>query len=205
MVTVHHLNLSRSTRVLWLLEEIGAPYRIVTHVREPGFRAPASLRAVHPLGKAPVIEDEGLVIAESAVILDYIDGRYAGGRFTPDEPENRIRHAEMMQVAETALGASLTVNFYGQLTGGLTGTFASIIARDTDAALAHVETRIAGAYLMGDGLTLADLQLAYPLAVARYLGFLHDYPRSADYLARLEEREALRRAIAAGGPMTPPA
>lgn len=204
MVVVHHLDFSRSTRVLWLLEEIGIAYEVVPHFREPGFRAPASLRAVHDLGKAPVIEDDGFTIAESAVILEYLDARYANGRFSPAAPADRLRHAEVLHFAENALASSLMINLYGHFTGGLVGTFAAIIARDVDAALGHVERTATGRYFVGDELTLADIQLAYPLELASYLGFLPEYPRAEAYLARLYRRDALARAIAVGGPMRPP-
>ncbi|BBD96991.1 glutathione S-transferase [Sphingobium amiense] len=181
------------------------PYEIVGYVREPGFRAPAELRAVHPLGKAPVIEDGGHLIAESAVILDYLDRTYADGRFTPRDGAARLRHSEMMHFAEAAIGSSLRTNLYGRLTGGLTGTFAAIIERDTGAALGHVETQISEPYFQGDGLTLADVQLGYLLDLASYLGLLSDYPSATAYLGRLKERDAFKKAVSVGGPMTPPA
>ena len=82
MIIVHHLNFSRSTRVLWLLEELALPYRIRFHQRTPGFRAPDSLKAVHPLGKAPVMVDGDVTLAESAVILTYLNDRYGQGRLS---------------------------------------------------------------------------------------------------------------------------
>ena len=80
MFTVHHLNNSRSQRVLWLLEELGVPYEIVRYQRQPDMRAPAELRAVHPLGKSPVITDNGNTVAESGAIVEYIIGTYGNGR-----------------------------------------------------------------------------------------------------------------------------
>lgn len=204
MIVVHHLNFSRSTRILWLLEEIGASYTMVSHLREPGFRAPPELRAIHPFGKAPLIEDAGLVIAESAVILDYIDREYADRRFTPSTDADRLLQAELLYFAESALGGVLKTNLYGHLTGGFTGVFETVIAHDTAAALGRIDDLARTPYLFGDELTLADIQLGYSLALADYLGLLQPYARATAYLARLQERPALQRALEKGGPMTPP-
>ncbi len=87
MLTVHHLNNSRSQRVLWLLEELGLPYEIVRYQRQPDMRAPAELRAIHPLGKSPVITDNGNTIAESGAIIEYIVDTYGDGRLIPP-PQN---------------------------------------------------------------------------------------------------------------------
>src|ERR1700761_2765614 len=90
MLTVHHLRFSRSTRILWLLEEIGQPYELVCYDRDPKtWRSPPELKTIHPLGKAPVIEDDGLVIAESGAIIDYLIARYADGRLGP-APGDRL-------------------------------------------------------------------------------------------------------------------
>lgn len=204
MHTVHHLNYSRSMRILWLLEEIGIDYQIVQHVREPGFGAPASLRAVHASGKAPILSDKGLVIAESGVILDYIDREYAGGRFTPTALLQRLDHAQWMYFAEAGLSQPLMTTLYGRLTGGLAGVFATIIARDAGTALTRLEKRVSAPYMFGAAVTLADMQLAYDLELASYLGLLAGYPHAAAYLERLKERPALQRALAVGGPMMPP-
>src|SRR5689334_13638274 len=83
MLTVHHLNNSRSQRVLWLLEEFGVPYEIVRYERQPDLRAPPELRAIHPLGKSPVVTDGGNVIAESGAIVEYLVSTYGGGRLIP--------------------------------------------------------------------------------------------------------------------------
>jgi len=208
MVTVHHLNYSRSTRILWCLEEIGQPYAVVSHLREPGFRAPNSLRAVHQSGKAPVLSDEGLVVAESGVILDYLDKRYGGRRFTPIDKTAWLEHAQWMYFADCGLGAGLMTTLYGRLSGGLGGTFEAIVTRETDVALARVEERlaaeVAAPYLFGDMLMLVDFQLVYVLELASYLGLLSAYPGILAYLMRLNARSALKRAVVAGGPMMPP-
>ena len=94
MLTVHHLNNSRSQRVLWLLEELGVPYEIVRYQRQPDMRAPAELRAVHPLGKSPVITDNGNTVAESGAIAEYIIDTYGEGRLVPlPKTPERLRYS----------------------------------------------------------------------------------------------------------------
>src|SRR6478735_9387681 len=104
MLTVHHLNNSRSQRVLWLLEELGVPYEIVRYQRQPDMRAPKELRAIHPLGKSPVITDNGNTIAESGAIAEYIIGAYGNGRLIPlpNTPE-RLRYTYWLHYAEGSL------------------------------------------------------------------------------------------------------
>jgi len=101
MLTVHHLNNSRSQRVLWLLEELGVPYEIVRYQRQPDMRAPDELRAIHPLGKSPVITDQGHTIAESGAIAEYLIGAYGNGRLIPppDTPA-RLRYTYWLHYAE---------------------------------------------------------------------------------------------------------
>ena len=101
MLTVHHLNNSRSQRVLWLLEELDVPYEIVRYQRQPDMRAPKELRAIHPLGKSPVITDNGNTIAESGAIVEYLIGTYGNGRLIPppNTPE-RLRYTYWLHYAE---------------------------------------------------------------------------------------------------------
>src|SRR5689334_5126797 len=108
MVTVHHLNNSRSQRVLWLLEELGVPYEIVRYQRQPDMRAPKELRALHPLGKSPVITDDGNTIAESGAIVEYIVNTYGNGRLipAPKTPE-RLRYTYWLHYAEGSAMAPL--------------------------------------------------------------------------------------------------
>jgi glutathione S-transferase len=101
MLTVHHLNNSRSQRVLWLLEELGVPYEIVRYQRQPDMRAPAELRAIHPLGKSPVITDNGNTVAESGAIVEYLVDRYGEGRLIPPpKTPERLRYSYWLHYAE---------------------------------------------------------------------------------------------------------
>lgn len=204
MLTVHHLAFSRSTRVIWLLEELGAPYELVAYERDENWRAPAALAAVHPLGKAPVVEDEGLVIGESAVILAHIDAKYGDGRFTPKDEAERLRHEEWLHYVESTAAFPIMISAIGARTG-LSDGMAAFVKSPLGRTLDLIESAVApGPYLMGEALTLADIQFVYTLEMAAHAGLLADRPGIAAYLARLKERPALRQALEIGGPMAPP-
>ncbi len=206
MITVHHLSFSRSTRILWLLEELGLPYELVRHDRNERFKAPAALGSVHPLGKAPVIQDGDLVLAESAVILSYINARHGGGRFAPEPGTPAFyKHEEWLHYAESTAGFPIMSMRIGALTGGVSEGLKSFLAP----VLAKTLDHIAGAvrihpYLMGEELTLADIQMSYLIEVAQRTGLLGGHPDLSRYLERLKARPAFQKAEAAGGPMTPP-
>ncbi|HVJ42531.1 MAG TPA: glutathione S-transferase [Dongiaceae bacterium] len=206
MIVVHHLHFSRSTRILWLLEELGVSYQLVQYPRDANFRAPPALQAIHPLGKAPVIVDGPLVLGESSVILDYINSRYGDGRFAPKVGgEAYYKHNEWLQYAESTAAMPIMVNRIAALAGGLSDGmerfFTPLLARTLD----HITRGIGGRkYFMGDDLTLADMQMVYLLEVAASSGMLSNHPELTRYLGRLNEHAALQKAIAIGGPMMPP-
>lgn len=202
---VHHLAFSRGTRILWLLEEIGMTYEIVRYPRDENFRAPPALQAVHPLGKAPVIEDDGLILGESAVILDYINTRYGEGRFAPPANDNAwFVHNEWLQYVESTAAMPIMVTRIAAINGGLSpgmGRFFSPLLAKT---LDHISQAIGDhEYLMGGDLMLADIQMVYLLGVAASSGMLGGHPTIEAYLERLMARPALQKAIAIGGPMRP--
>lgn len=200
MLTLHHLDYSRSTRVLWLLEELGLPYELVRYQRPIGGPAPEPLAKVHPLGKSPVLADDGLVLAESSAILRYLDAHHGGSRFTPGEPQARARHDEWLDYVEGSLALPLFVPLVAgkDLPDRMRAGFDAQLGRAWD----HIGRTVAGQdFLLGDELTLADMQMSYVLAVASATGALKRHPEVGAYLQRLMDRPALARAIAAGGPM----
>lgn len=206
MLTVHHLAYSRSTRVIWLLEEISAPYEIVRYERDEKFRAPPELKAVHPLGKAPVITDGGLVLGESSVILAYVDERYGGGRMAPPRGSNAFfDHEEWLQYAESTAGFPIMSLAIGARLGGFSepvdGFFRFMLAKSLDHIAGSVEKH---GHLAGERFMLADIQISYLLVMARHAGLLGGHPSVGAYLDRLEARPAYARAIEIGGPMAPP-
>ena len=200
MLTVHHLDYSRSTRVIWLLEELELPYRLVRYKRAVGGPAPDALKAIHPLGKSPVIEDDGLVLAESSAILRYLDARYGGSRFTPPDAREHARHDEWLDYVEGSLALPLFVPLAAN--HALPDHMQKSFAAQLDKAWAFIEDALEGHdFLTGAHLTLADMQMSYVVAVASATGALRHHPALEAYLGRLTARPALARAIEAGGPM----
>lgn len=200
MLTVHHLDYSRSTRVLWLLEELGEPYELVRYRRPVGGPAPAALAEVHPLGKSPMLVDDGFVLAESSAILRYVDAVYGGGRFTPGEPRERARHDEWLDYVEGSLALPVFVPLVAG--SGLPERMRTSLAAQLDRAWEHIAATVgADGFLLGDRVTLADMQMVYVTAVASATGMLAPQPAVEAYHQRLLAHPALQRAIEAGGPM----
>ncbi|HLY05040.1 MAG TPA: glutathione S-transferase [Rhizomicrobium sp.] len=203
MLTVHHLNNSRSQRILWLLEELGLPYRIERYQRlSPVPLAPPELKQVHPLGKSPVITDEGHTIAESGAIIEYILDRYGGNRMRPERgSDDYIGYIEWMHYAEGSAMLPLLLHLYA----GFLGEGAAPLRPRIDGEIANHLSYIAGAvqgreFIVGDALSGADIQIAFVLEAAGASGLLKAYPALEIYLARLQRRPAYVRAIEKGGP-----
>lgn len=207
VITLHHLEFSRSTRILWLLEELGVPFELVAYKRTVTFQAPAELKAIHPLGKSPVIVDDGLTVAESATILRYLEVRYGDGRLIPFRGSAAFwLHEEWLDYVESSAAFPIMLTVVGGMRGGLPDGLASFAKGGVALALKHIEAGVAqGPFLMGEQLTLADMQMSYLLELALFGGLLTDYPAIKSYLDRLHQQPALRRAIERGGPMPPPA
>lgn len=206
MITLHHLNFSRSTRVLWLLEELGIDYDLIRYERTPGFRAPETLKEVHPLGKAPVLQDDDLTLAESATILAYLSQEHGDGRFMPAPgTADAAIHDEWLQYAESSAGLPIMMTLLGGMFGGLPDHLTRFTNPELKRALDYIEARLGagGPYLMGEAFTIADIQLAYMIDVAESSGMLGGHPALSAYLATLKTRPALSRAIEIGGPMHP--
>jgi glutathione S-transferase len=206
MITLHHLNFSRSSRVIWLLEELGLVYELVKYERDQNFRAPASLAEVHPLGKAPVLVDDDLGLAESGTILRYLEMKYGDGRLVPAPgTPDRALHDEWLDFVESSAGLPVMITLLGGMTGGLPAGLAGFTAPELTKTLKYIARRVADrTFLMGDRLTLADIQMSYLLTALRQAGQLGDYPAVSAYLERLEQTPGLKKALEIGGPMSPP-
>ena len=217
MIVVHHLNNSRSQRVLWLLEELGLPYEIKRYQREASGLAPKSLEAVHPLGKSPVIVDEGRAIAESGAILEYLVERHANGRFAPapGTPE-RLRYTYWMHYAEgSAMPPLLLKLIFDRVAKSRMPFFVKPIAKGiaakvTEAVIApnikrHLDFMEASLkddpWFAGKAFSAADIQMSFPIEAAQArAGLDTSRPRLMDFLARIHARPAYQRAIEQGGP-----
>lgn len=206
MITLHHLTFSRSIRVIWLLEELSLNYRLIIHERDAHLRAPASLKAVHALGKAPVINDGGLVIAESSAILRHIDKHHGGSRFSPSpEGVGGTVHDEWLQYSESSAAMPILLNLIGNMVGGLTPGLLAFVNPELEKTMDYIASALTpGPYLIGDSLTLADIQLSYLLWIANAHGITGNRPAIRNYLARLEARPAQIKAVRIGGPIVHP-
>ncbi len=223
MITVHHLNHSRSHRVLWLLEELELLYELKRYPRDPKtMLAPAELKAVHPLGKSPVITDDDLTLAESAAILEYLLERYGNGRLMPQggTPEYR-RFRYWMHYAEgSAMPPLLLRLVFDRVANGPMPFFvrpiARAIAKGANSAfigpqlkthLDYMEAELEKAdWFAGNTFSAADIQMSFPLEAARSrAGLDESRPRLMDFLQRIQQRPAYKRAVERGGPALPTA
>ena len=217
MITVHHLNNSRSQRVLWFLEELGLEYEIKFYQRDrKTMLAPAELRAIHPLGKSPVITDNGLTIAESGAIIEYLSDTYGNGRFRPEPgtPESLklrywLHYAEgsampLLLLKLVALRiATLPMPFFARpiarkISAGLLKQF---IDPQLANHLKFIEGELAPTgWFVGSGLSIADIQMSFPLEAAAARGGMNDrFPGIHGFLERIHARPAYQRALEKGG------
>ncbi|MDZ4760130.1 MAG: glutathione S-transferase [Alphaproteobacteria bacterium] len=202
MLIVHHLNESRSQRVLWLLEELETPYEIALYARDPQTRlAPPELKSVHALGKSPVITDGATTLIETGAIVDYILRHHGGGRMAPatDSPDYD-RHQQWLHYAEGSAMLPLMLNMY---VGRLKEAGAPLHPRiESEIAnhLSFIEGALQGRdYFVGDRLTGADVTMSFVAEVARAQGKLAAYPTFDAWLDRMHARAAWRRALDKGG------
>jgi glutathione S-transferase len=217
MLIVHHLNNSRSQRVLWLLEELGVPYEIKRYERDPKtMLAPPELRAIHPLGKSPVIVDDGQTIAESGAIIEYLVDKYGQGRFAPaaGTPE-RLRYTYWMHYAEGSAMPPLLLKLVAlRIAGAPMPFFAKPIARKIATTLqsSFIDPQLklhlgyinkelgATGWFVGTDFTAADVQMSFPLEAATARGGMEgQIPAVVDFLKRIHARPAYQRALEHGG------
>jgi glutathione S-transferase len=217
MVVVHHLNNSRSQRVLWLLEELGVPYEVKRYERDAKtMLAPPELLAVHPLGKSPVIVDGEVTVAESGAIIEYLVGRYGDGRMVPPAgTPQRIRYTYWLHYAE---GSAMTPLLFklvfdriaknpapwpiSAIARRIAGTVtAAYIAPNLRRHLDYIESELtAHAWFAGEQFTAADVQMSFPLEIAvSRAGLDASRPKSMAFLERIRARDAYKRALERGG------
>ena len=218
MIVVHHLNNSRSQRVLWLLEELGPAYEIQRYQRDPKtMLAPPALRAIHPLGKSPVITDGALTVAESGAIVEYLLERYGQGRLTPatGTPE-RLRWTYWLHFAEGSAMPPLVMKlvfdkmesspmpfFVRPIARGIAQKVrSSFIVPQINRQLDYMESELGKSeWFAGDEFSAADIQMSFPLEAAGARGGLdRRHPKLMDYLQRIHARPAYQRALERGGP-----
>jgi glutathione S-transferase len=201
MIIVHHLANSRSQRVLWLLEELGMPYEVRRYERDPKtMLAPLELKRVHPLGKAPLIEDEGKVIAETGAIVEYLVEK-AGRLGPPAKRDAVLRYRQFIHYAEgSMMPPLLALLVIGRL--GILGKPARApVQRMLDVHLDWLETELASRdWFAGDDFTAADIMMSFPLEASRSrAGLGESRPNLMDWLERIHARPAYAAALARGG------
>jgi glutathione S-transferase len=218
MIIVHHLNNSRSQRVLWLLEELGLPYEVKRYERDAVTSlAPASLRAIHPLGKSPVITDGDATVAESGAIVEYLLDRYAAGRLRPPaESADRLHFTYWLHYAEgSAMPPLLLSLVFAKVARSPAPFFVRPIARAIAAKVkqSFIEPQIKlhldfmegelgkSTWFAGEEFSAADIQVSFPLEAAATRGGLDaSRPKLWAFLQRIHARPAYQRALEKGGP-----
>ncbi|WP_091740484.1 glutathione S-transferase family protein [Phenylobacterium immobile] len=202
MIVVHHLNDSRSQRILWLLEELGLPYELQVYQRDAKTRlAPPALLAVNPLDKSPVITDGPLTLIESGAIVDHIIRRHGGGRLAPDVASaDYDLYQQWLHYAEGSAMLPLMLNLYVGRLGEAGAPLKSRIDGEIANHLSFIEHVLDGrAFFVGDALTGADIQMSFVPEAARGMGVLADYPNLDAWIDRMHARPAWQAAEARGG------
>ena len=203
MIVVHHLNDSRSQRVLWLLEELSLPYEIKQYQRNKETRlAPPELMAVHPLGKSPVITDNDRTIHESGAIVDYILRRYGGGKLRPDATSADYEaHQQWLHYAEGSAMLPFLLKLYVSRLGEAGAPLSPRIESEIANHLGFVNQQLAGKeWLVGDHVTGADIMMSFVGEVAGSRTARTAYPHVEAWVKRFQARPAYLRALERGGP-----
>jgi glutathione S-transferase len=203
MLVVHHLNDSRSQRVLWLLEELGLPYEIKAYQRDAVTRlAPPELKAVHPLGKSPVLGDGARTVIESGAIVDYIIRRHGGGRLQPDAGSGDFEvYQQWLHYAEGSAMLPFLLKLYVSRLGEAGVPLAPRIDSEIANHLGFVEQSLQGRqWLVGDALSGADIMMSFVGEVAGARAERNAYPNLDAWVKRFQQRPAYRQALQRGGP-----
>jgi len=201
MITVHHLNDSRSQRILWLMEELGLRYEIRHYKRMETRLAPPELKAIHPVGKSPVITDDGRVIFESGAIVDYVIRRHGGGRLAPDPATPAYDDYQMwMHYAEGSAMLPLMLNLYVSRLGDGGKPLQPRIESEIANHLGYIDGHLKGRQFLLDEFSGADIQLSFQAEIAESFGKRAAFPDLDAWIRRLHARPAWQKALEKGGP-----
>jgi Glutathione S-transferase len=220
MLTVHHLNQSRSQRVLWALEELNLPYQIVRYQRGKDLLAPEALKKIHPLGKSPIVEDNGHILAESGAILEYLQEiGDPDQRLKPQDIEGKLQYRFWLHYAEGSLMSLMMIKLVLGMLGkppvpfGLR-TVGNVLGSGVQKAwlngqiathAAFIESHLASTpWFAGDTLSMADIQMSFPLFALLSRGGITPLPNITAWKKRVEARPAWQQALEKGGPFSLP-
>lgn len=218
MITIHHLNNSRSQRILWLLEELAVPYELKFYSRdEKTMLAPESLRKIHPLGKSPVLTDGNVTVAESAVIIEYILENYGKGRLHPErKTPDYLKFNYWLHYAEGSAMSPLLLNlvfskikkqpvpfFIKPIINGLADkVLSSYVNPQVNLHIDYMESELQKSiWFAGKQFSAADIQMSFPIEAAEARGYVTSkHPKLKEYLTRIHARAAYQKALEKGGP-----
>lgn len=202
MITIYHLNDSRSQRILWLLEELGLDYEIVKYERDATTRlAPPELEAIHPLGKSPVLVDDDLLIHESGAITEYLIRRYGNGKLAPAiDTAEFVKYQEWMHYAEGSAMLPLLLRLYTSRLGDAAEPLMPRIDSETVNHFSFMESQMVGRdFFVGSDLSGADIMMSFPLEAANARGAMEQLPNLKSFVDRIQARPAYLRALEKGG------
>lgn len=204
MIRVHHLNNSRSQRILWLLEELDRPYEVVRYERDPAtMMAPPALRQVHPLGKSPVLEEGATVIAESGAIVEYLAGPPGSALVPAEGSAAHLRYVHFLHFAEGSAMTPLLLKLYLDRFGMASPeAVRTRVEGQVKGVLDYLEGELGRAeWFCGEAFTAADIQISFPIELSvQRAGLDASRPKLWDYLQRIHARPAYGRALERGGP-----
>ena len=202
MLTLHHLNNSRSQKIVWLLEELELPYELVCYQRDPvTLMGPPAIKALHPLGKSPVLDEDGCLISESGAITQYLLSRYGEGRLAPDPAgPSQMRFLECLYFAVSAGMNPVMFKVYARAFNLVGEPIDHAASAELEQVLGYIDTLLGDrTWLMGDLFTAADIQMSFIPELAKAVGAFSGHPAITAWQRRLYARPAFHRAIARGG------
>lgn len=201
MIKLHHLNRSRSLRILWLLEELGLDYEVIRYERDRKTNlAPPELLALHPLGKSPVIEMDGRLISESAAIVEAISAKHGQHLIPANDHEAYITHMELMHFAEGSAMTPILLNLYTSKLGSAAARLQPRIQSELSNHFTYMERKLrpSGHWVI-DELSAADIMLSFPATIVLRYGMVEQFPRIVAFVKWMQQRPAFQAAIAKGG------
>jgi glutathione S-transferase len=201
MIKLHHLNRSRSLRILWLLEELGLDYTIVRYEREAKTNlAPSELLTLHPLGKSPMIEMDGRLISESAAIIEVICAKYGKQMIPAADTDAYITHMELMHFAEGSVMTPILLDLYTAKLGDAAAPLQPRIKSELTKHFAYMEQTLRpSGHWVSDNLSATDIILSFPATIVLQYGMANQFPKVAAFVDWMQNRRAFKAALTRGG------